>query len=103
LFPVTLFHDRKRRFSQGGSLSVTMTAYTATAVLWLPLTQTLIAQAPATIEKAAAKYVPGVAWQARSVVSANFTCRGRKEHAILGVSTSEIVIAVFVKGLNRAA
>jgi hypothetical protein len=58
------------------------------------------AQDAASIEKAAMKYVPGVEWQRGSIVSGNFTCRGRTEHAIMGVSTSDIVIAVFVKGLH---
>ncbi|HUI54152.1 MAG TPA: hypothetical protein VLY04_04225 [Bryobacteraceae bacterium] len=72
----------------------------AATVLWLVFAQLLLAQDPAAVEKAAAKYVPGITWQARSVVSGNFTCRGRKEQAILGVSASEILVAVFVTGTN---
>ena len=72
----------------------------AATFFWLGLTQPLPAQSPAAIEKAAAKFVPGVTWQIHSIVSGNFTCRGRKEEAILGVSTSEIVLAVFINGLT---
>jgi hypothetical protein len=54
------------------------------------------------IEVAASKYVPGVTWQPKSVVAADFTCRGRTEQAILGSSKSEIVIAVFVNGPSSA-
>lgn len=89
-----------RRFAQRGSLSITTKAYPAATVVWLVLMQALLAQTPAEIEKAAAKYVPGVTWQARSVISGNFTCRGRIEHAILGVSASNVVIAVFVEGIK---
>jgi hypothetical protein len=78
----------------------TMNNYPGAAVLGLVLTGLVLAQGPVAVEKSAAKYVPGVTWRPQSVVSANFTCRGRKELAILGVSTSEIVVAVFVNGLD---
>jgi hypothetical protein len=45
--------------------------------------------------------MPDVNWRVRSVVTDDFTCRGRKEGAILGVSATEIVISVFVEGLNE--
>jgi hypothetical protein len=77
-----------------------MKHHTWVAVLGSAITQVLLAQDPGSIEKAATKYVDRVAWQRTSVVSGNFTCHGRKEQAILGVSESEIVIAVFVKGLD---
>jgi hypothetical protein len=51
--------------------------------------------------KAAAKYVPGVAWRGDSVVTGDFTCRGRKQTAILGINPSGIVVAVFLNGMNR--
>ena len=54
------------------------------------------------IEVAASRYVPGVTWQPKSVVAADFTCRGRTEQAILGLSKSEIVIAVFLNGTSSA-
>jgi len=80
-----------------------MTAQTATAVLWLTFAQMLPAHAPAAVEKAAAKYDPGVTWQARSIVSGNFTCRGRKEQAILGTSPShQIVVRHFRKRTHLA-
>ena len=41
-----------------------------------------------------------MAWQRRSIVSGNLSCHARKERAILGVSATEIVIAVFVNGLD---
>jgi hypothetical protein len=53
------------------------------------------------VQSAAAKYVPGVSWRATSVIAGNFSCRGRTESAILGTSESEIVMAVFLNGLNH--
>lgn len=47
---------------------------------------------------AASKFVPGVTWRSQSVLTADFTCRGRREQAILGVTPKEIVIAVFLNG-----
>ena len=77
-----------------------MKLLTRVAVLGSAITHVLLAQDPASIEKAATKYVTRVAWRRHSIVSGNLTCQGRKEHAILGVSESEIVIAVFVNGLD---
>ena len=54
----------------------------------------------ASVAKAAARYVPGVTWQVKSVVTADFTCEGHKQQAILGFSSSEIVIEVFISGLK---
>jgi hypothetical protein len=48
--------------------------------------------------KAAAKYIPGVSWRAASAIQADFTCDGRAQTALLGISPSEIVVAVFIKG-----
>jgi hypothetical protein len=78
----------------------TMNSHAGVTVLWLVLTRLVLAQSPVAAEKAASKFVPGVTWRPRSVVSGNFTCRGRKEQAILGVSTSEIVIAVFINRIT---
>jgi hypothetical protein len=50
---------------------------------------------------AATKYVPGVIWREHSVITGDFSCRGRKERAILGTSASEIVVAVFLDGTNQ--
>jgi hypothetical protein len=70
------------------------------AILGLAIMHSSLAQNSVSVEKAAMKYVPGMDWQRRSIVSGNFSCHGRKEQAILGVSASEIVIAVFVNGLD---
>jgi hypothetical protein len=53
------------------------------------------------IERAAAKYVPGIKWQVKSVVTADLSCRGQKDQAILGTSESEIIIAVFLNGTSE--
>jgi hypothetical protein len=53
------------------------------------------------VQAAAAKYVPGVRWRAKSVIAGNFSCRGRTESAILGTSESWIVVAVFLNGLDH--
>jgi len=50
------------------------------------------------LTKAAARYVPGVTWREKSVVTADFTCRGHQQKAILGTSSTEIVVAVFING-----
>ncbi len=36
-----------------------------------------------------------VAWQRKSILSGDFTCKGKREIAILGTSAKEIVVAVF--------
>jgi len=68
--------------------------------LGLTIIHSSLGQDSVSVERAAMKYLPGVDWQPRAVVSGNFSCHGRKERAILGVSASEILIAVFVNGLN---
>jgi hypothetical protein len=50
---------------------------------------------------AANKYVPGVTWHSESVISGDFTCRGLKEQAILGITAQEIVVVVFINGLQN--
>jgi hypothetical protein len=77
-----------------------MNRFTLVVLFGLAIAHGLLAQDSVSVEKAATRYVPGVAWQRRSIVSGNFSCHGRKEQAILGVSASEIVIAVFVNGLD---
>jgi len=42
-----------------------------------------------------------VAWQSRSSVTGDFTCAGHKQTAILGTGGSDVVVAVFLNGLNR--
>ena len=53
------------------------------------------------IVSAANKYIPGVTWHSESVISGDFTCRGRIEQAILGITAQEIVIVVFINGLEN--
>ena len=65
------------------------------------LTVTLIlsaADAPS-LPAAAAKFVPGVRWRAKSALIADFSCRGYREQAILGMTAKDIVVAVFLNGL----
>jgi hypothetical protein len=49
---------------------------------------------------AANKYAPDVTWHSESVISADFTCRGHMEQAILGITAREIVVVVFINGLR---
>ncbi len=55
----------------------------------------------AAIPAAASRFVPGTTWQPQSVVEADFTCRGRREQAILGFTADEIIIAVFIGGATQ--
>jgi hypothetical protein len=52
------------------------------------------------IVSAANKYVPGITWHSESIIIGDFTCRGRKEQAILGITQQEIIVAVFIDGLD---
>ena len=56
-----------------------------------------LAQAPS-VTAAVSKFVPDVSWRPKSVLIAEFSCRGRKEQAILGVTAKEIVITIFLNG-----
>jgi hypothetical protein len=72
------------------------------AVIGLPLL--LLSQLTAgqdAVIRAATRYVPGVTWRAKSVVTGDFTCGGRKQTAILGTSAPEIIVAVFLNGTNK--
>jgi hypothetical protein len=51
--------------------------------------------------RAASKYFPSVAWQEKSSVTGDFTCSGHKQTAILGTAGKDVVVAVFLDGLNR--
>jgi hypothetical protein len=53
------------------------------------------------VAAAAKKYVPDVEWQPKTVIAADFSCRGRKEQAILGTNSADIVIAVFLNGTTQ--
>jgi hypothetical protein len=59
----------------------------------------LIAAETTSVPASASKFVPGVRWRGKSVLVADFSCRSRKEQAILGVTAKEIVVAVFLNGL----
>lgn len=72
----------------------------ACAVVVSAIPHVVFAQNQALLEKAATKYVAKVAWRRDSALAGNFTCSGRWEQAILGVSKTEIVITIFVHGLN---
>jgi hypothetical protein len=50
---------------------------------------------------AATKFIPGVTWKESSVVTGNFSCRGRAERAVLGTNKSEIVVAIFLGTLTE--
>jgi hypothetical protein len=70
----------------------------------LPLVFLIIIQATVSqsgIATAAAKYLPSVQWRQKSVISADFSCQGRQQQAILGTTSSEIVIAVFLNGTSQ--
>jgi hypothetical protein len=53
------------------------------------------------VAEAASGFLPGVEWRASSVLEGDFTCRGRVEHAILGVNDRDVVVAIFAEGLER--
>ncbi len=59
------------------------------------------ASSQSTITSAVSKYIPKVVWQSRSIVTGDFTCEGHKQTAILGIPGSDVVVAVFLSGLNR--
>lgn len=65
--------------------------------LWVMAVFLWTVQIPS-ITEAASKFVPGVTWRPKSVLTADFSCEGRKQHAILGITAKEIVIAVFLNG-----
>lgn len=54
------------------------------------------------IVTAASTFAPKVSWRAASAVTADFTCEGRAEQAILGNTATEIVVAVFVHGIDQS-
>ena len=53
------------------------------------------------LETAAAKYHGSAEWRSTSAIAEDFTCNGRTEHAILGIDQAEIVIAIFLGGLDE--
>ncbi|MES2151583.1 MAG: hypothetical protein V4508_17535 [Pseudomonadota bacterium] len=54
------------------------------------------------VKEAATRFVSGIEWQEKSVLSADFSCGGGRQDAILGTSGKEIVVAVFTQGLAKA-
>jgi hypothetical protein len=69
--------------------------------LTLLLVSAIAAAAEPSMVQSAARFVPGVRWRAGSVLTADFSCSGRRQHAILGTNAKDIVIAVFVNGESR--
>jgi hypothetical protein len=59
------------------------------------------AQERIAIVGAANKYVPGVTWHSESVITGDFKCRGLKEQAVLGITPQEIVVVLFINGLQN--
>jgi hypothetical protein len=67
----------------------------------LAFSQQVTATANLTIKKSAARYVPGFVWREKSIVMGDFSCRGRKQAAVLGTSPEEIVVVVFLNGTSN--
>jgi len=59
------------------------------------------AQNASSVIAAAARYVPGVDWRPKSIVTGDFSCSGRTEKAILGTTPTEIIVAVFLNGTAK--
>lgn len=55
----------------------------------------------AAVAKAAARFQPDVKWRPESVITGDFSCRGRVESAIIGTNASKIVVSIFTNGLER--
>jgi hypothetical protein len=53
------------------------------------------------VKAAASHFVGGIAWQEGSVLTADFSCAGKAQSAILGTSDKEIVVAVFTQSLAK--
>lgn len=67
-------------------------------IVSLPL---LTHSAEPTVAAAASRHYPAIKWQGLSAVVGDFSCRGRKEYAILGTGKQGIAVAVFLNGLER--
>jgi hypothetical protein len=55
----------------------------------------------AAVVQAGRRLRPEVAWQSKSVLRGDFSCRGRSEVAILGTTADAILVAIFVDGMTR--
>ncbi len=56
--------------------------------------------APVTPQSAARKLFPQVKWRA-DVLKGDFTCQGKTQFAMLGITDLEFVVIVFADGLNK--
>ena len=50
---------------------------------------------------AAQKFYPGYEWKHESVLAADFNCDGRRDLAILGTSSGQATVAIFLHGLGE--
>ncbi len=48
----------------------------------------------------AAKFFPKVVWSSTSIIEAEFSCRGRREFAILGKTEGSLFVAIFTRGVQ---
>lgn len=55
----------------------------------------------AAVQAAAEKFAGSLLWRASTVLTADFNCTGKVQYALLGISNSEIAVAIFVNGLNQ--
>ena len=69
-------------------------------LLLILFTASALAEQPS-VQAAAARFAKGVKWRENSIVVGDFSCRGNREQAILGVSKDRIVIAIFIRGLSK--
>lgn len=60
-----------------------------------------LANAGSPTVEAASKFVKEVKWRQESVVAGDFSCRGKQENAILGITSEHIVVAIFYRGLTK--
>ena len=54
------------------------------------------------IDMAAARFHPQIEWHSTSALSGDFSCEGRSDQAIAGISQNDIVVAVFTRGLEAS-
>ena len=68
-------------------------------ILFLCFPLTAVAQT-VSVDAAVARYVPQVDWHPSSALTGDFSCQGKQEQAIAGVTRSEVVVAIFLHGLD---
>jgi hypothetical protein len=94
--------SRTIKVTVAGLICALLTGSVKRPIISLALTVGLLmAAGQDAVIKAAARYVPGFNWHAKSIVSGAFTCGGHKQTAILGTTKSETVVAVFLNGMNK--